>query len=516
MNDDNKIEAVHDSSPPKNSDYNEQFRLLAKYSADIIYKMDIASNRYTYVSPSVERILGYTSEEALLLKPDDVVTPESYHKQLEAMQLAIRNNKSEPETLELYACHKQGYTVPMEVKANFVFDASGKPIEIVGIARDITKRRKAEAALKERDSLFRGMFNNTSIGFALINKEGRVIEANDADCRFLGDPREELIGMHFSEFNYPEDLQIDEQLFKSLLDGERDNYTVEKRYLTKQNEIVWGRLSVSCITNNDNLPEYTVVMCEDITKSKYAELELQKAYHKEVELREELENELERRVEFTRTLVHELKTPLTPMIAASDLLLEEMTEGPLFRVARSIQKGAQTLSKRIDMLLDMAKGEMGILEIVRRPSDLTALIKRIVEDMTPLSLARNIQLQLDVPDNLPEVSFDEERIRQVFINLLDNSFKFTGEEGTIILRARLQDSDIAIEVEDNGLGISEDEQKYLFHGYKLSTGKTGDGKGLGLGLALSKSIIELHGGKIQVESRVGEGSKFSFTLPLKN
>jgi signal transduction histidine kinase len=223
---------------------------------------------------------------------------------------------------------------------------------------------------------------------------------------------------------------------------------------------------------------------------------------------------MDKRIEFTRTLVHELKTPLTPMIAASDLLMEEIPEGTLFRLARSINKGANTLSRRINSLLDTAKGELGILELIRTETDLLDILHKIAEDMTPLAYSRNQVFNVELPLSLPKVSADGERLRQVVVNLLDNSFKFTPGGGKITLRTEKKGDAIIVEVEDTGPGISVEKQQHLFEAYYRAKSDNPLGKGLGLGLALSKMLVELHGGKIWVESQEGKGSKFSFSLPL--
>ena len=236
------------------------------------------------------------------------------------------------------------------------------------------------------------------------------------------------------------------------------------------------------------------------------------------EMRQRLANlqaAIDERIEFTRVLVHELKTPLTPIIAASELLMEEVPEGPLFRLARSINKGSQTLARRIDSMLDVAKGEVGMLELNRKKADLLELLRRVADDMTPLASARNLTFNLQLPERTPPVWIDEERLRQVVVNLLDNSFKFTPEGGQVILGVKEKDDTLVVEVKDTGPGLSVTQQEHLFEAYYHARGNTSYGKGLGLGLALSKMLVELHGGKIWAKARKGKGSKFAFSLPIK-
>lgn len=158
-----------------------------------------------------------------------------------------------------------------------VRDVNGYPIRMVGSMTDISDRKQIEEQLRQSEQRFRSIFDNVSVGMALVNIEGYIILANETDCQFLGYTPEELIGMHFREFTHPEDLTIDIELYNSLLAGERSSYVVDKRYIRKDKAVVWGRLTVSLIRNKDDFLLYTVVVCEDITVRKQAEEALQQS-----------------------------------------------------------------------------------------------------------------------------------------------------------------------------------------------------------------------------------------------
>ena len=134
---------LHDITERKQAE--EQYRLIAEYSADVIYKLTIKGERYTYVSPSVERLLGYTDKEALAMKSKDVLTPESYEKQNIELKKDLQNGTF-TSILQLEAIHKDGHIVPIEVHGRLVCDEKGEPVEIVGVVRDITERKKMDRA----------------------------------------------------------------------------------------------------------------------------------------------------------------------------------------------------------------------------------------------------------------------------------------------------------------------------------------------------------------------------------
>lgn len=247
---------------------------------------------------------------------------------------------------------------------------------------------------------------------------------------------------------------------------------------------------------------------------KRVEEKLQELYQRERELRKEREEEISKRVEFTRALVHELKTPLTSVMASSELLMAELPEGTLLSLAKNLSRGASNLNKRIDELLDLAKGELGMLDLSCKPVDMLRLLQGIADYMDSTASSHGQSLVLDVPSCLPLIWGDEERLQQVVLNLLSNAFKFTPEGGRIIMRVTEQENAVVVDVEDEGRGMTEDEQRRLFEPYHRLEKDRDRLSGLGLGLSLCKTLVELHGGRIWLQSEKGKGSTFSFSIPV--
>ncbi len=243
--------------------------------------------------------------------------------------------------------------------------------------------------------------------------------------------------------------------------------------------------------------------------------ELKELYQKEKELSQELQAEIHKRVEFTRALVHELKTPITPVLASSELLLQKTKDELLLDLAKNINDGASNLDRRINELLDLARGEIGMLRLNLEPVDPIQLLQRIVHEEEPVALRNGQLLSVEMPSSLPTVRMDEERFHQVVFNLMDNAFKFTPAGGRIILKAREESDNLVVEVQDTGRGISEEDQRLLFEPYRPLESDRERLSGLGLGLSLSKKLVELHGGQIWVKSEKGKGSTFGFSIPLK-
>ncbi len=248
----------------------------------------------------------------------------------------------------------------------------------------------------------------------------------------------------------------------------------------------------------------------------YTYAELQRTLKTETETRQRLEEELDRRIQFTRALVHELKTPLTPVLVSSELLLEEIQEGPLVRIAQNISEGASHLSQRIDELIDLARSEIGTLGISKDTFEPAPFLEEIYANMKPVTDRNGQHLDIEIPASLGTVNADQERMRQIILNLINNALKFTPVGGKIVLRANKDANNLIIEVEDNGRGMSQAEQERLFQPYYKTEDDRARLSGLGLGLFLAKHFVELHGGRIWVESQRGKGSRFSFSIPIES
>jgi len=246
---------------------------------------------------------------------------------------------------------------------------------------------------------------------------------------------------------------------------------------------------------------------------KWAEGKLRSLYQREKRLRERLQTEMESKVDFTRKLVHELKTPLTSLLATSQLLRDETRDKRLAKLAGYVWDSASSLDERVNELHDLVRGELGMLKLKSEPLDLESLLISVLEETRALANEASVTVNLEVQRPLPQAYGDASRIRQVMLNLLNNAFKYASGSGAITIRAISNKSDVAVEVQDQGPGISPSEQKCLFQPYHSSASKGKETGGLGIGLALCKMLVELQGGKIWVKNRPGKGASFFFTLP---
>ncbi|MBL8203644.1 MAG: HAMP domain-containing histidine kinase [Blastocatellia bacterium] len=221
---------------------------------------------------------------------------------------------------------------------------------------------------------------------------------------------------------------------------------------------------------------------------------------------------------FLSMITHELRTPMTAMIGLAENL-EAGVYGPLNEPQtenlRKIIESGGRLRQLVNDLLDLSKMESGMMRLQREPLDPRTLVEAVIYQLESLAETGAVKLINRVGYNLPEVDCDGQRVEQVLTNLISNALKFTPPQGTITIAASVQEDFVAFTVTDTGCGIPPESQAHIFDKFiQLHPNRDDRTKGTGLGLAIARHLVELHGGTVGVESQVGAGSCFSFSLPI--
>jgi len=222
--------------------------------------------------------------------------------------------------------------------------------------------------------------------------------------------------------------------------------------------------------------------------------------------------------EFLSVMSHELRTPLNAIIGFSEVLQEAGSNGPGDREEKylvNIETSGRHLLQLVNDILDLAKVSSDSLELHLEDVSVPQLLEDIRKLGHPFAAQRRLWLEVRQSDPLPLIKADPAKVKRVLYNLVSNAIKFTPEGGHVTIDARLEDGSVAISVTDTGIGISEEDQGRIFTLFgQLDSSHTREHEGTGVGLVLSKKLVELHGGRIWVESELGRGSTFTFTLPL--
>ena len=414
---------------------------------------------------------------------------------------------------------------------------------------DITARKAAENQLKESRDHLEKLNNSLPDAIFVVRLPGKRIEyANRKVEEIYGYTSEECLGRN-PEFLYPDRssyLAQSRRLSDAIRSGRAmEGLRTEMLQRRKSGELFPCEL-IQTFQNHPDGSVSTITIVRDITEHRKAQEEIEGYQHKledmvaartealasEIAQRQKAENELrtlfereqtlstalrrqiEERSLYTRALVHELKTPLTPLLTSSEFLEASVNDETSRGFARNIKVGARNMEKRINELLDLARGEVGTLRLTYRSFDLVDLLNETVDYVRPDAKRRGLLLELDLPGSPVAMRADPDRLRQVVLNLLSNSFKFSRKGGHVKVSAHTEPDGAVISVADDGTGIATADLPYIFEPYHRgqNTDKNRLG-GLGLGLVLSKMFVELHGGQIWLKSAVGKGSTFNFKIP---
>lgn len=475
----------------------------------------------TFVDETLCRMIGYSKEELAGRHFVDFIHADDRMGLLNAFEDALLGRRHHPH-LELRVICKDGHALWCNFSP-YVVVQGNQPIGFSAIIRDINERKRTEEALIESERRYRLLAENVTDVIWTADLGLRLTYVSPSVTSMRGYSVEEAMAMAAEESMTPASAELVKKAFEEEVAVEEvgrgdpaRSRMLEMEMYCKDGSTVWTEVKVTFLRDEEGRPVGVLGVTRDITERKRTRQRLQELYEQEKRVREEMEAETQKRAEFLRALAHELRTPLTPMLASSTMLAEELSEGPLGRLARNLREGTSNLGRRIDELLDLARGELRMLQLSPSSVDVVQLLRRIADEAAPMASRQSKSVAVETLSAIPLVWADADRLRQVVQNLLNNAFKSTPEGANITLRARKEEGGLVIEVEDNGVGMDEEQQRRLFEPYYRVESDRGSLSGLGLGLALCKTLVELHGGKIWVKSRRGEGSTFSFSLPLQS
>jgi signal transduction histidine kinase len=317
---------------------------------------------------------------------------------------------------------------------------------------------------------------------------------------------DEMVGTPVARYLHPTEFARVFELFQPLWNGVVETIESDSRALRADETNVWLHWTATTVRGATGRVEYFLAMYEDID-AEHAAGEAAAAHLAGIERLNEL------KTEFITLVSHEFRTGLvgiqgfSEMIRDTDISIDE-AKG----FASDINKDAQRLNRMINDMLDLDRIEAGRLVLRMEKVNVNAVLQEAVERTRASSLRHTITTNLDSTE--PVVTCDEDRLAQIISNLLTNAIKYSPDGGEIDVTSRVIEGFVQIGVRDNGVGIAPDFVKRLFNRYERYEKTRGTVIGTGLGLAIAKQIVEMQGGRIWVESTIGAGSQFHFTLPL--
>ena len=466
------------------------------------------------LNPSFEKTLGFTTKE-LMAKP----YLEFIHPDDRSATVVEKDGLTEGKVTfafeNRYLCKDGSYKW-------LLWNAVSVPEQetIYAVARDITGRKRSEALLRESEERHRKLFNHNPHPTWVFDRETlRFLAVNDAAVHKYGYSRDEFLAMTLKDIRPPEDVPALLETVKTL--GEGNESSGAWRHRLKDGTIIDTENTSYALNFLGRAARVVVVV--DITQRKRDEAEKREimdslaATNQELGLRNrEVERATHMKSKFLASMSHELRTPLNAIVGFSDLL-GEGTSGVLNtkqkRFVDHIKQGSAHLLQLINDILDLSKIEAGQLELHTEQFLVQDALPEVLSTIDPLAMAKNIRLEHKL-ESKSLVKADRVRFKQILYNLLSNAVKFTPKGGRISIECVDHWDFVRVSVSDTGTGIRAEDQEVIFDEFRQGEGRA-DGlhEGTGLGLAITRRLVEQQGGQITVESKLGEGSCFTFSLP---
>ena len=526
----------------------ERYRLLTNNMKDVIWILDTKTLHYSYVSPSIERLRGFTPKEVMAVPMEYSFKPEIKDHIKELVRSRVQNFKEDKEsgnkyyTDEVELMCKDGSTVCSEIVSSLYHNMVTGNVEIHGVTRDMTPRKKAEEALRQSEELFRTSFESTTMGGCLVGTDGKFLNVNETFCRILGYSKDELLTKTFEAITHAEDQNIGSSFLIRALEGKSHSSNFEKRYLHKNGNVVVADVSIAFINNTNGEP-YFITYIQDITDRKHTELILKqnetrlKQQNEEYErlnaelveansqlsiAKEKAEEADQLKSAFLANLSHEIRTPMNAIKGFAELLNRPgLSETKRQTFTTIINQRTDNLLNLINDLLDISKIEAGQLVITEKQDDLNHLfveLKELFELQKEFYGSKPISFNYcnELTNEQNQIFTDFYRLQQIMINLINNAYKFT-KTGHINYGCKLANDSILFYVEDTGIGISKDNQEIIFEPFRQASeaNLSREFGGTGLGLSIVKGLLKLMKGRIWLESTPCVGTTIYFTLPYK-
>ena len=539
-------------------DSEERFRTIFENSAVAITVADkeerlISWNKYA------EQILGMEPAD-LQLKPVSSLYPEDEWKKIRAMNIREEGFRLNFETVML---RKDGAALDVDVSVSVLRDEKGRVSGSIAVVRDITGRKLHEQILKESESKFRSIFENSAIAIIVSDPHGRLVSWNRFTEEFLSKGYDDLYFQPVSSLYTPEEW---ERISGLHLREQETGRHYESKMVCQNGKIVDVNVSLAFIHNEKGELVRTIGFVQDITERKNAENnllianrdlvaneralrtlledlnktheELKKAQEQvlqrqaeliernkqEQALREQAVMATRAKSDFLSNMSHEIRTPLNSIIGFSQLLRKIVANDKERKFLSIIESSSQHLLNIVNNILDYEKAVAGRVVLDESKIDLRALVAEAFRVVAGNVANKALDLGFEVAEDVPGLLVgDDMKIKQILINLVANAVKFT-KEGHVKLNAKLETVrqepdgkvfDVMITIEDTGIGIPEEARKKIFEQFtQADTSTTRRFGGTGLGLSICKAYVELMGGTIAVESKIGKGSKFIVRIPL--
>jgi PAS domain S-box-containing protein len=462
-----------------------------------------AAGNITYVNDRFCQVSGFSREE--LLGKNHRLVKSGHHPQAVYDEMWATIASGRVWRGELQNRKKDGTPYWVETTIVPVLDDFGVPQRYVSIRTEITRLKEAEAALRTSEERLQRSQSYANIGTWDWDIASGELYWSERIAPLFGGPQGHLETTYESFLNavHPDDRQYVIDSVDACV-GQGAHYDIEHRVVWPDGTVHWVKESGDVVRADDGKPLHMLGVVQEITRRKQAEEEL-------ILAREEAERANRAKSEFLSSMSHELRTPMNVILGFAQLL-EADTATPLApsqkEDVQQILKAGGHLLTLINEVLDLARIESGKIDLSIESVCASDVLRECMDLVEPLARQRGIRVVNEVSASF-NVQADRTRLRQALINLLSNAVKYNRENGTIRCAAlRTPEGMVRIGISDTGVGLTAAQQQGLFQAFNRLGAENSAVEGTGIGLALTRDLVELMGGKVGVESAVGEGSTF--------
>ncbi|MBU1620356.1 MAG: PAS domain S-box protein [Gammaproteobacteria bacterium] len=463
------------------------------------------------MNKAAEQIFGWTQAE-LLHKNINILTPAAIrpeHDSYLTNYLTTGTAKIIGIGRDVEAVHKDGHPIPVRLAIGH----AKLPDEDIFVAfiTDISQRLQMELALKENEEKFRSLIGN------IPGAAYRCLYNENWEMVFISDAIENLSGYPASDFMLPSPkrswsdlVHPDDRSTTSQLDLYQGNFSIEYRIYHKDGSVRWMLEYGEAVKSAQGEIVWLDGFLMDISQRKQMEVDLLDAKNK-------AEQAAESRSAFLANMSHEIRTPMNAIIGFSDLLLSSDLSAEQKKHLATIHGSAHSLLHLLNDILDSAKLEKGKLELEFSDFSLPVVLDAVVSTLWIQARKKQLELKLELDPQLGEFYYGApDRLRQVLTNLIGNAIKFTDKGSVLVQVMPTAEQQLKFRIQDTGIGIASDRLAFIFDAFtQADASMSRRFGGTGLGTTISKQLVELMGGEIDVQSTEGVGSCFEFSLPLK-
>jgi PAS domain S-box-containing protein len=489
----------------------EKFRQLAENIQEVFFLLSADGQQVLYVSPAYERVWGmpcqsyYDNPEAWLER----IHPEDYDRVALAFQQQNQNHAVYNE--EYRIIRPDGSLRWIWARTYFLFDEAGQPYRIAGIAEDVTERKQSEEALRQSEARFQKLSSNVPV---MLYQYVRSVDGVEAvtfasqGCQTLYEVTPEAVQQDTNllwRMVFPEDVPALTSDLRASAET-LEPLVAEFRIKTPSGRVKWLR----GIARPERLADGSILwdgIVLDVSDRKQAEEEILKALVREKELNELKSN-------FVSLVSHEFRTPLATILSSTELLQKygyQWTEERKQIQFERIIAGVDRMTQLLNDVLVISKAESGKLRCNPVRLNIVEFCRGVVRELITNLDAGN-RIQFIQQGNCNQVSVDAQLLSHILTNLISNAVKYSSPQSMVNVELFCQDDEVILQVHDSGIGIPGYDQDKLFDSFHRGA-NVGTIPGTGLGLAIVKQCVELHQGKIEVQSQLGQGTRFTVTLP---